>query len=809
MTYPSRRPSWSGIAFGMVVIMLAASCHDSTGPTGSGAGPLLNRHADTIFALGDTVHLNVDGAAPDLIWQSRDPQVALVSQTGRVSGRSLGDAWVVVFRLGGSADSTRVSVRQRVAMVSVTPVAISRPLRRTQQFQAKGYDARGVEVPNVKVTWSASGNAATIDPSTGIVTANAVGTTTISAQANDVSGTATLTVSPLPSLRFSTDTIDLGVGQTTAGQYPAPQVVADSIALDETFTATLSVANPAIASPAATTVPMPQNYSYHTSVPLQIVGLAAGITQLRVSGGNYEDGAAIVRVSTPRLILQGPTAWPANAGATVLYSVLPADSLGNWHYPQQPLPVRVRATTPGVILPADTTFTIGASQNSWQFAATRGAASGQTWLVASAPGYRSDSILVRVTGPALRFVRYDYSNIDRVGVGVDQFTDGNNFIYAGCCQPTDLAITITQRHPEVLRIPHSTLVPALDYYARGQFSIAGVSPGTDTVIASAAGFLPDTLIVVVTTATYSLASYRTTGMVGQAFGITAFVSDSLGDVGFPVSTSTSVAVTSSDPAILRPAAETFEIGTSTGGGGVRIDVVGPGTATLTLRDPLGRYRPLTTSPITVAPTSLVITPGGLPTGSRSLGMHQLLDATVDIRTGGALLDSVQLWSSDPTVARPSPSAVALDYRGAAFSIVGGDRAGTAWITASAPGVASDSIQVSVAKPTMSVAGPFGVGVVGRSSLPFGGITLVLVDQNGNARATSETLTFRLESSDPQVLVTDSLITVQAGRSSSDVANITFLGVGTAIVRVTDPRPVPYAYDPGASPTIQVVAPTQP
>ena len=794
----------------MAVVIVAASCHDSTGPNGSGAGPVLASHADTIFAIGDTVRLTVGGSATDLVWQSRDPQVALVSQTGRVSGRSLGDAWVVVSRLGGGSDSARVSVRQHVATITVSPSAVSRPLRRTQQFQARGYDAQGVEVPNVKVTWSASGSSATIDPTTGIATANAVGTATISATVNDVSGTAVLTVSPLPALRFSVDTIDVGVGQLTSGQFPSPQVVADSIALDETFTASLSLASSAIASLSATAVPMPQGYSYHTSAPIQLLGQAAGMTQLEVSGGNYTDGTAIVRVSSPRLVIRGPTQWPSNGGTTNTYVVAPADSLGDWHYLPQPLVVRVRAATPGVILPADTTFTIGAGQGVSQVTVSRSAASGQTWLVASAPGYRSDSILVRVTGPALRFVRFDNSNIDSIGVGVDQFTDGNHFIYAGCCQPTDLAITITQRHPEVLRIPRSTLIPALDFSGRGTFSAAGVSPGTDTVIASAPGFLPDTLIVVVTTATYKLGTYPTTSTVGQAFDISALVGDTLGDVGYPVSAATSVVVTSSNLAILRPVSDTFVIGSSTGGGGTRINVVGPGSATLTLRDPSGSYRSVTTTPIAVAPTSLAITSSGLPTGSRSLGMRQLLDAVVQIRTGGMLLDSIQLRSSDPTIARPSVSALLLDFGGKGFSVVGGDRAGTAWIVASAPGVASDSIQVSVAKPTMSVAGPFGgTGVVGQSSLPFGGITLVLVDQNGNARVTSETLTFHLESSNPQVLVPDSEITVQAGAYSSNTANIKYVGAGTAIVRVIDPRAVPYAYDPGASPTIQVVVPTQP
>lgn len=805
MTKDSRLTMSRRAACVAAVVITAVSCHDATGPNATGAGPTLVSHADTIFAIGDTVHLDVKGSATDLIWQSRNPEVALVAQNGRVSGRSLGDAWVVVFRENGNSDSTRVTVRQRVATITVTPAATSRPLRRTQQFQASASDARGNAMPNVTFAWSASGGSATIDATSGIATANNVGTATITATASGVSGTAVLTVSPLPALRFSTDTIDVGVGQITGGQYPSPRVVADSITPDESFTASLSLANPAIASLASVSVPVPEYYYYHTSPPVQVLGKAAGTTKLTVSGGQYGDGTAVVRVSTPRLMLNGSSDWPANIGTANSFFVVATDSLGNWHPLLQPLTVRVRVMATGIVQPEDTTFTISADQSSSSLLSFRRVATGQAWLVASAPGYRSDSLLLRVTAPALRFTRWDNSRIHKLTVGANQF-DGNELIYAGCCPPTDLAVTITQRHPDVLRIPHSALIPALDYYGRVQLSTAGLQPGTDTAIATAPGFIPDTLIVVVTTGTYKVAGYPTTTTVGQPFNVSAFVSDSLGNVAYPFSGSMSVLVTSSDRNVLRPVADTFSIGNSTGGGGIHVDVVGPGMATLTFRDPLGAYRSVTTSPITVAPTSLKIVLGFPGNSSRTLGMRQLQYAGVQLLSGGTIVDSIQLRSSDPTVARPSVSAVASVYNGQSFSIIGGDRAGTAWIIASAPGVASDSLQLSVGKPTMSVAIP-SFGVAGQSSLPFGGVTLVLVDQTGNARVTSETLTFRLESTDPGVILTDSTITVPAGSYSSNVANIKFVGAGTAVVRVIDPRPVPYAYDPGASGTIQVVVPT--
>src|SRR5436305_6102848 len=200
-------------------LLAGVGCHETTGPRPDNSRPVLSRHADTLTAIGDTLRLAVNNSSADLVWESRNQQIAMVTQTGRVTAMSKGESWVLVFRQPGIADSALIVIDQKVATVTVTPASISRPLNRTQQFLVLALDANGVQVPGV-VTWSASGNAATITPN-GVATANALGTATIQATVQGVVGSATLSVSPLPSLRLTLDTIDIGTGQYANGALPA------------------------------------------------------------------------------------------------------------------------------------------------------------------------------------------------------------------------------------------------------------------------------------------------------------------------------------------------------------------------------------------------------------------------------------------------------------------------------------------------------------------------------------------------------------------------------------------------------------
>lgn len=787
-----------------ILLALATGCHDATNPGGVPSRPSLTSHLDSLFSLGDTVRLAVNQPDSNLLWQTRNPNVAQVTQSGRVSAMTPGETWVLTFRDPAFADSAYIVVKQRLASLRVSPSAISRPLHRTQRFVAAGFDARGAPVPNVSVTWSTASAVAAIDVS-GVATANDIGVTTIRAAVSDISATAQLTVTPLPALRFNRDTIDVGVGQYTDGQAVPPRVVADSLSPDETFTASLSVADPTVATLTAPTVPVPDLSGYPVSPQVQLIGRKPGVTTLTVTGGQYTAGNAVIRVSTPRLVITGATDWPANNFFPNNFLILTADSLGSGHNVTEPLAIHVRVRSPHVLSPSDTTLTINPFYDYAQLPFQRGD-SGQTWVVISAPGYRDDSVHVRLTAPKLSFVRYDFSDVQSAIVGAAESSDGNLLVYARCCLPTDLPITITQLHAGVLRTPHSLLLPAMDNFGRIQLLTAGLAPGVDTLIASAPGYLPDTLPYIVTTPTYRLTNYPTTTTVGFPFTLGAFLADSLGNVNYPASDVAKALVISSNPSVLRPASDTLTIENSTGGGGVRVDIVGPGSATLTVRDVLGVFKPAVTPPIVVTPTKLLIS-SGYPSSSSTLsvGMHQLTGASVQLATGGTIPDSIHLRTTDPTVARPTVNAVPSLYNGTSFTIVGAERSGTAWIVASAPGLISDSLAVTVGKPAISVSVPLPVGGVGQTGILY----VQLVDQTGSIRPTNEALTFRIVSSDPTVVTADSTITVSAGQYQSGWATIRYVGPGTAVLRVVDDRPVPYAYEKGASPLIQVPTPPSP
>ncbi len=96
----------------------------------------------------------------------------------------------------GSSAGTTDGLVTTVDNIQVTPSSpILFGLGATQQFQAVAKDADGTRVLGKTFTWSSSDtNVATIDASSGLATAVANGSTSITATTDGVSGTASLTV---------------------------------------------------------------------------------------------------------------------------------------------------------------------------------------------------------------------------------------------------------------------------------------------------------------------------------------------------------------------------------------------------------------------------------------------------------------------------------------------------------------------------------------------------------------------------------------------------------------------------------------
>ncbi|MBI4308219.1 MAG: Ig-like domain-containing protein, partial [Chloroflexi bacterium] len=122
-----------------------------------------------------------------------DPKTGRPQNFFRIEGPDIGgkgintvetDLWTVAGKL----------LLPALTAMSVTPGISSVPVNGTESFVASTLDQFGTPFP-AAVTWGSSNVAVgTIDPATGVFTAVGPGTTTITAIAGGVSGTATVTV---------------------------------------------------------------------------------------------------------------------------------------------------------------------------------------------------------------------------------------------------------------------------------------------------------------------------------------------------------------------------------------------------------------------------------------------------------------------------------------------------------------------------------------------------------------------------------------------------------------------------------------
>ncbi|MBP2144932.1 parallel beta-helix repeat protein [Methanofollis sp. W23] len=93
----------------------------------------------------------------------------------------------------------RVSERPVLTAVSVYPADATAVVRKTKQFSAVPRDQNGKPMEGVAVSWSCDNETVgTVDPATGLFTALAEGTATVTATAGEVSGSVTVTVGQAP-----------------------------------------------------------------------------------------------------------------------------------------------------------------------------------------------------------------------------------------------------------------------------------------------------------------------------------------------------------------------------------------------------------------------------------------------------------------------------------------------------------------------------------------------------------------------------------------------------------------------------------
>jgi len=159
-------------------------------------GQTLPLTAATLDAGGATL------AGRSVTWSSSSPSVASVSSGGLVSGVAAGTSTVTASSEGRSA-----TVSVTVALAPVATVTVSAPsstvsVGSTMQASAVLTDANGLSLTR-PVAWSSSNpNVATVNAS-GLITAVAAGSVTVSAQSEGKTGNLALTILGTPTLSIA------------------------------------------------------------------------------------------------------------------------------------------------------------------------------------------------------------------------------------------------------------------------------------------------------------------------------------------------------------------------------------------------------------------------------------------------------------------------------------------------------------------------------------------------------------------------------------------------------------------------------
>jgi uncharacterized protein YjdB len=134
-------------------------------------------------------------------WSSGNTAAATVDGNGLVTGVSAGTATITASSEGQSGTSgiTVTPAPAPVATVTVAPPSASVVAGGTQQLTATTSDAGGNNLSGRTVTWSSNApSVATVNTSTGLVSAVSPGTATITATSEGQSGTSAITVTPVP-----------------------------------------------------------------------------------------------------------------------------------------------------------------------------------------------------------------------------------------------------------------------------------------------------------------------------------------------------------------------------------------------------------------------------------------------------------------------------------------------------------------------------------------------------------------------------------------------------------------------------------
>ena len=173
--------------------LVLVACGDETGPQRIDSVAIVAADGDSTPSLlkGRSLALvahAIRGGNPvsgvEFTWRSETPDLATVSATGVVQALNYGEARIVAETEGGGASGTiRVQVvGQPIDSLELSPADLVLGIGGTGSFTVKAFDSLGNAVAAEDIQWSITGTAATLDATTGQLTAVRPGSVTVFAR---------------------------------------------------------------------------------------------------------------------------------------------------------------------------------------------------------------------------------------------------------------------------------------------------------------------------------------------------------------------------------------------------------------------------------------------------------------------------------------------------------------------------------------------------------------------------------------------------------------------------------------------------
>jgi uncharacterized protein YjdB len=268
VTWVSSNPSFASVSTAGLVTALAAGTATVTATVGGKTGSVvINSIVPPVATVAlaspvqtispsDTARVAIvlSDAASNVLtgrviaWTSSAPLVATVSQTGLVTGATVGTTTITATSEGKSSTITFTVVQQPVKTVVVSATSTTLNPAQTTQAYATLRDTNGAVLSGRVVVWTTSNPAVATVSSTGVVTSVAAGSASIIATSEGRSGSVSMGLAPVATLTVTVANAFPLVGQTTLVS-ATPKDSTGTVLGGRTITYTSS--NPAVATVSA------------------------------------------------------------------------------------------------------------------------------------------------------------------------------------------------------------------------------------------------------------------------------------------------------------------------------------------------------------------------------------------------------------------------------------------------------------------------------------------------------------------------------------------------------------------------------